>query len=187
MVQEKVRVGKIVGCHGVRGDVKVRPTSREAEWAVAGATLSLRDEKSGRELSATVQSARHHGNLVILHVQGLENRTEAETWIGSTLYASLSDLSPPGEDEYWVDDLIGLSVLDAETGRIRGTVKDVLSSTGTEFLEITLEESSETVVIPFNRHFFPVVDLENKTVTIDLLSDFLSIASKPVTADRLEQ
>jgi 16S rRNA processing protein RimM len=187
MADGKVRVGKIVGCHGVRGDVKLRPTSEEADWAAAGTSVFLKNTKSGQEQGLTIQNARHQGPLVVLNFKEFENRTQVEPLVGSTVYAEMADLKPPEEGEYWVDDLIGLSVLDSETGRIRGQVKDVLTSGGTDFLEIQLDESSETVVIPFNEHFFPTVDMEGQTVTIDLLSDFLSLASAPVTADRLQQ
>lgn len=184
MEQKKVRVGKVVGCHGIRGDIKLRPSSEAADWAVAGATVFLKD-KAGQERPLTIQSARHQGPILILHFREFENRTQVEPIVDSTLFAAVADLKPPEEGEYWVDDLIGLSVLDAETNRVRGKVKDILSSGGTDFLEIQLEGSAETAVIPFNEHFFPTVDLENKTVTVDLLSDFLSPA--PVSDHRLEQ
>jgi 16S rRNA processing protein RimM len=184
MEQKKVRVGKIVGCHGVRGDVKLRPSSEEADWAMAGVTVYLKD-KVGLERPLTIQNIRQQGPLLILHFKELENRTQAEPFVGSALFAAVADLKPPKEGEYWVDDLIGLSVLDAETSRVRGKVKDILSSGGTDFLEIQLEGSTETAVIPFNEHFFPTVDIENKTITVDLLSDFLD--PKPVSDSHLEQ
>lgn len=187
MAHGKVRVGKIVGCHGIRGDVKLRPTSESTDWANSGVTVFAVNPKTGHEQNLTIQTARHQGPLLILHFQEFENRTQAEPLTGSTLLAEVSHLKPPEEGEYWVDDLIGLSVKDAETGRIRGRVKDVLSSGGQEFLEIQLEESSETVVIPFNEHFFPTVDLDNQLIVIDLLSDFLSLSTRPITADRIEQ
>jgi 16S rRNA processing protein RimM len=158
MEQKKVRVGKIVGCHGIRGDIKLRPSSEDADWAVIGATVFLKN-KAGQEQPLTIQNARQQGPVLILHFREFENRTQAEPLVGSTLFATVADLKQPEEGEYWVDDLIGLSVLDAETSRVRGKVKDILSSGGTDFLEIQLEESAETAVIPFNEHFFPVVDI----------------------------
>jgi 16S rRNA processing protein RimM len=107
--------------------------------------------------------------------------------VGSLLYAHSESLPQPEEDEYWVDDLIALDVVDLQTNRKRGTVKDLLSSGGQDFLEIQLEDSSHTVVIPFISKFFPTVDVANKTISVDLLSDFLSMANEPVTVERLEQ
>lgn len=187
MAPEHVRIGKIVGCHGVRGDVKIRPTSEDAEWADEIRQVLLKNPKSGMEQSVTVQGIRHQGPLVILHFEGMDNRNLVEPLVGSFLYADVSDLPPPDEDEFWVDDVIGLAVVDAQTGRQRGRVKDLLSSAGSDFLEIQLEDSEQTVVVPFIDKFFPEVSVENGTVSIDLLSDFLAISNEPVTADRLEQ
>jgi 16S rRNA processing protein RimM len=125
--------------------------------------------------------------LVVLHFSGLDDRNQVEPLVGSLLYAPLSDLPNPQEDEFWVDDLIGLNVMDLETNRKRGTVKDLLSSGGQDFLEIQLEDSAQTMVVPFINRFFPSVDVPNGTIYVDLLSDFLAISNEPVTADRLEQ
>lgn len=187
MTTNHVRIGKIVGCHGVRGDVKVRPASDDAEWAETVRQLLLKNPKTGEEKSVTIQTIRHQGPLVIIRLEGLDNRTAVEPLVGATLYADVSALPKPDEDEFWVDDLIGLTVIDVETGRVRGKVKDLLSSAGSDFLEIQLGDSEQTVVIPFINKFFPEVSLSNGTVSIDLLSDFLSLSNEPVTADRLEQ
>lgn len=187
MSSSTVRIGKIVGCHGLRGELKVRPASDEADWAETAESLILKHPKTGQEIRATVDSTRYQGPLVLVRFQEYPDRTAAEPLIGSTLYADMDALPPPDEDEYWADDLIGLTVVDHQTGRTRGTVKDLLSSAGSDFLEIQIEGSSETVVVPFINHFFPHVDLEKGTVTVDLLGDFLGEPNLPVTAERLEQ
>jgi 16S rRNA processing protein RimM len=187
MVEQQVRIGKIVGCHGVRGDVKVRPTSEEAEWVSVITQLLLKNPKTGEEKLLMVEKARHQGPFVLIHFKGLDNRNFVEPLVGTTLYANISELPKPQEGEFWADDLIGLTVIDAQTSRIRGVVKDLLSSGGSEFLEIQLENSEQTVVIPFIEKFFPEVNLETRTISIDLLSDFLALTTEPVTADRLEQ
>lgn len=187
MDSQQVRIGKIVGCHGIRGDVKVRPSSDDANWAGQIKDVLLQDAKSGQQTPMRIQHARHQGPLVVLHFTGIDDRNQAEPLVGSLLYAAMDSLRKPEEDEYWVDDLIGLDVVDLQTNRKRGTVKDLLSSGGQDFLEIQLEDSSQTVVIPFISKFFPTVDVPNKTISVDLLGDFLSVASEPVTAERLEQ
>lgn len=187
MSGQLVRIGKIVGCHGVRGDVKIRPASEDAAWARPGLKLTLKHHKTGEHKHFTIKTARVQGPLIIAGFDGIPDRNAIEPLVGSTLFAHLDDLPEPEEGEFWVDDLIGLTVVDAQNGRKRGVVKDLLSSSGTDFLEIQIEDSEETAVIPFIEKFFPTVDLEARTVSIDLLSDFLSMANDPVTADRLEQ
>jgi 16S rRNA processing protein RimM len=187
MTTKKVRIGKIVGCHGIRGELKVRPASDDSDWADSLKAVFLRKKGDDAEKHLTICGMRRHGPHVLLTFEGFAERTLAEPLLGSDLFADIADLPEPAEEEYWADDLIGLTVVDAETGRKRGVVKDLLSSSGSEFLEIKLEEARETVVIPFIHRFFPDVNLETRTITIDLLNDFLSLASEPVTPDRLEQ
>lgn len=188
MPSDKVRIGKIVGCHGIRGHLKVRPASDNADWADTVRQLWLRGgKKQAEEVAVQVAEAKPHGPQILLRLQEYPDRTAAEALIGAEVYALRSDLPVPEEGEYWADDLIGLTVVDAETGRARGMVQDLLSSAGSDFLEIKLEEASDTVVIPFIERFFPEVNLEARTISVDLLSDFLALATEPVTAERLEQ
>lgn len=184
---KQIRIGKIVGCHGVRGDIKVHPASNDAKWTETLHELTMKNPKTGQIKQISIRTARHQGPLVILHLAGYNNRNLVEPLIGFDLYADMDDLPKPAKDEYWVDDLIGLSVVDTETGRIRGKVKDLLSSCGSDFLEIQLEESTQSVVIPFIDKFFPQVNLKDHTISIDLLSDFLEMGNKPVRADQLPQ
>jgi 16S rRNA processing protein RimM len=186
MSTEEVRIGKIVGCHGVRGDLKIRPAS-DSDWVGALRETTLKQGKSHDGQLYKIKKAWNHGPLVLMHLEGVDSRNAAEPLVGSILYANRDQLPAPSEDEFWADDVIGLDVIDAETGRKRGMIKDLLSSGGQDYLEIQLEDNGQTVVIPFLNHFFPEVDLEKKQVTIDLLSDFLAMSSEPVTADRLEQ
>ncbi len=180
-----VRIGKIVGCHGVRGDLKVRPAS-DSDWVGVLKEVALQHGKAAPQV-LKIKKTWKHGPLILMHLEGIDSRNAAEPLIGALLFADRDALPAPDEDEFWADDLIGLNVLDTETNRKRGVVKDLLSSGGQDYLEIQLEESDQTVVIPFLERFFPIVDLEAGHITIDLLSDFLTMSTAPVTADRLEQ
>ena len=186
MGNEQVRIGKIVGCHGVRGDLKVRPAS-DSDWVNTVRELTLKQGKAQQEEVYKIKKAWTHGPMILVHLDGIDTRNDAEPLIGSLLFADRDHLPAPAEDEYWADELIGLDVVDAENGRVRGKVKDLLTSSGQDYLEIQIEDSDQTVVVPFINHFFPEVSLERRQITIDLLSDFLSIETKPVTADRLQQ
>lgn len=187
MTGKPVRIGKIVGCHGIRGDVKVRATSADAPWAGKLKSLSIQKPKQDERTELRILECRQQGPLLLLRLEGYDSRTAAEPLIGSVLYADSDNLPAPKPGEYWVDDLIGLTVRDLQTGRTRGRVKDVLSAAGSDFLEIQLEDSSETAVVPFIDRFFPQVDMAQQVIEMDLISDFLASHSEPVTPDRLKQ
>jgi ribosomal 30S subunit maturation factor RimM len=103
-----------------------------------------------------------------------------EPLIGRLLFADLSAFE--AEDEYWADDLIGLSVQDHETGQCYGKVVDLISSTGSDFLEIELEPSRQKVVVPFNPQFFGQVNLEQGYIKVEKLQSFFNDANTSPSA-----
>ena len=189
MSEEKIRIGKIVGCHGLRGDVKVRPASEKPGWAgkLKSILLSDSDQSAANGTSFDIEHVQVSGHLLLMRFRDFNSRTLAEALVGKYLYADFNKLPGPDEGEYWVDDLIGLNIIDNESRRHLGVVKDLLSSGGSDFLEIQLEGSRETVVVPFIDQFFPDVSVTEKYITVDLLSEFFSSPQEPVTPDRLEQ
>ncbi len=189
MTGERVRIGKIVGCHGLRGDLKVRPASDEPSWIGQLKHVYLVDE--AKPVAAgecmPVAASKKQGNLVLIRFKGLDSRTKAEPLVGQLLYADFDALPAPEEGEYWAHEVIGLAVLDRNTRRPIGLVQDLLSSGGSDFLEIRVEATGETAVIPFIDPFFPEVDPKNGFVAVDLLADFLASPPEAVTDTRLRE
>lgn len=172
MSSRKLQIGKIVGFRGLRGEVKVRCASEKPDWVDSLKHVEL--VLPGRVLQAEITSATGgETHMAILRFKGYPDRTSVEPLLNAELYAEEADLPAPAAGEYRTDDLLGLTVVDHETGRVWGTVKDLLSSSGSDFLELQLAGGKETTVVPFNDPFFPVVDLEKREIHVALLGDFL--------------
>lgn len=173
-----LRIGKIVGFYGLQGDVKVRPASEDPDWIHAVSQLQL--VWPGKKImDVKIRKAWQHDRLVILRFEEYESRTRVEAFLGAELYAKLEDLPALGPEEYRVDDLIGLKVLDMSTHCEKGIVRDILSSGGGDYLEIRTPHSKQTALVPFNEHFFPKVDLQSQTIYVNKISDFLEELDKP--------
>lgn len=180
-----VRIGKITGCHGLQGHVKVRPAQDKPDWAAGKNRLCGVMAKQGEKaLKLVIETAKLRDKLLLLRFEGYPDRTAAEALIGAELYADRDALPGPGKDEYWVDDLLGLSVIEQETGVKKGTVSDILSSGGQDFLEVALADSTETKIVPFVPHFFPGVDVANQTITVAGLAGFLEPEGRPGDQDK---
>lgn len=178
-----LRIGKIVGCHGVKGEVKVRTENAEPDW-VGCLTRVVVFREGKPPVSCRVMSTRQqdHGG-VLAQLEPIPDRTEAEKWVGAELSAYQSDLPEPEADAYRVDDLIGLMVLDAQHREEIGWVRDVLSSGGADFLELQpIREDLKPVVVPFQSSFFPEVDMSQGHVVLDKLGDLTELASTAATA-----
>jgi 16S rRNA processing protein RimM len=179
---KEIRIAKIVGCHGLRGNLKLKTTSEHPVWLGKLAEVFLEDPASSNTPGKLIQVDRswQHNPGIMIKLAGYDTRTDVEPLIGRLLFADLSAFE--AEDEYWADDLIGLSVQDHETGQCYGKVVDLISSTGSDFLEIELEPSRQKVVVPFNPQFFGQVNLEQGYIKVEKLQSFFNDANTSPSA-----
>jgi 16S rRNA processing protein RimM len=157
-------IGRIVAAHGIKGEVKVEPYTDFRSRFQAGTSLLLRGEP------CEVEAVRWTQAGLLLKLRGVETRNTAEALQWETL--SLVDDSQPdlGEDEYVVDDLVGLLVVD-ESGAELGRVEDVLPYPAHDVLVVQRpsSEGSEPILIPAIHEFVLLVDLDAETITVRLI------------------
>lgn len=93
---------------------------------------------------------------IIAKIDGISNRNEAEKVQGTKLYIRKEDLPEPSEDEYYIDDLIGLDVLDKDD-KVIGKVKAMHNFGAGDIVEIAFKGIKQTELLPFTEEFFPKV------------------------------
>ncbi|MDO4155815.1 MAG: ribosome maturation factor RimM [Oscillospiraceae bacterium] len=141
-MKDYLEIGKIVTVHGLRGDVKVQPWCDSPEFLCAFPVLYLGKEKKEVE----VLDARVQKNMAILRLDGYETVEQAEMLRNQMLYLHREDVELE-DDTYFIQDLIGLDVLDADSGVSYGTLKDVLQ-TGANDVYVVQPENGKEVLIP---------------------------------------
>jgi 16S rRNA processing protein RimM len=155
--QQRVCLGEVVGAHGVKGLVRVRPFTADPEGVAAYG--ALQDER-GRRL--TIEAVGRARGAVLARVEGVADRTQAEALKGTRLYVERAALPAIGEAEtYYHADLIGLRAETAE-GRALGRVTAVHDFGAGDVLEISPMPGrglGESLLIPFTRASVPEVDL----------------------------
>ena len=124
MLKPFLEAGKIVTTHGLKGEVKVFPWTDSPEELLDIDVLYFNKGQTPVE----IETARLQGNMALLKFQGIDTIEEAQGFRGKILYADRKDI-PLEEGQYFIQDIIGLRVLDADDGRLYGTVADV-SKTG---------------------------------------------------------
>jgi len=147
------RVGRIVAPHGIRGEVRVLPsTDFPAERFRPGRTLYL----AGRQVSNPENSdlrplevvrARANGTVYLLAFRGIEDRNTAEALRGRDLYVRRDERPALPEGTYYVDEVVGLRVLD-EAGREVGVVSEVLSYTAND-VWVVRRPGRPDILLPF--------------------------------------
>ena len=139
-----LEIGKIVGTHGVRGEVRVEPWCDEPSFMKRFKTLYF-DNRGSR--AVRVLSCREHGNIVLLKLEGTDTVEQAAALRGRVLFMSRADAKLPKE-HYFIQDLIGCAVLDADTPEKRyGTLTDVSKTGANDVWHIT-DENGVEVLIP---------------------------------------
>lgn len=159
MKKQFLDTGKIVGTHGIKGEVRIDPWCDSPEFLCAFKKLYL--DESGKTY-VDVKS-RPHKNIVLCKIKGVDTIEDAERLRGKVVYIDRNDINL-GEGVNFVQDLIGLEVRDADTNQVYGKITDVLRTGANDVYEIT--ENG-------NKYLAPVID--DVIVEINVDSGFVLI------------
>ena len=165
-MEDLLQIGVITTTHGVRGEVKVFPTTDDPMRFKKLNQVILDTGKEQIELE--VAGARFFKNLVILKFKGIDNINDVEQYRQKSLYVTRENAVPLGENEYFIADLIGLKVVSDE-GEELGELSDVLQ-TGANDVYVVSKENTPDLLIPAIRDCIKQVDIESGTMQVHLLA-----------------
>ncbi len=157
----RVLLGHISAAHGLRGEVLVKTYTGEPRDIAAYGPLT--DETGAHRLELKVVRVTDKG--VIARVAGVGDRTAAERIKGVKLYVGRDRLPVAAEGEYYHADLIGLDAV-SEAGERIGHVVAVQNFGAGDLIEIRLEGSIRTELVPFTDAAVPVVDVAAGRVVV---------------------
>ncbi|NLL03491.1 MAG: 16S rRNA processing protein RimM [Clostridiales bacterium] len=163
MILDFIEIGKIVGTHGIRGELRVNPWCDSPEFFKNFSTLYF--DKLGKE-SAKISSVRAHGNIVLLKLDEVTTVELASSLRGKILYIKRSD-APLEEGRYFVQELIGCQVKDASTGKLYGTISDVSATGANDVWHI--KNQGQEYLIPAIPDVVVSINVENEVVEINPL------------------
>ncbi len=143
MIKEFLEIGEIVGTHGIRGEIRVNPWCDSPEFVKKFKTLYF---DSNGSCVAQINSARPHGNIVLLTIKDIDTVEKAQKLRGKILYMKRSDTSLP-EGTYFIAELIGCTVYDADDESIvYGTLSDVSETGANDVWHITDSKGKEYLI-----------------------------------------
>lgn len=167
-MEDLLKVGVITTTHGIRGEVKVFPTTDPDRFL----DLNYVMLDTGRDLRRLdIQSVKYFKNLVILKFKGIDNINDIEMYKQRELWVPREEAQELDEDEYYIGDLIGMEVL-LEDGSKFGELKDVME-TGANDVYIVETKEGEEVLLPAIKDCILDVDVENNTMTVHLMKGLL--------------
>ena len=170
-MEDMLRVGVIASTHGVRGEVKVFPTTDDP-----GRFKQLKEVilDTGKEhLPLEIQQVKFFKNMVILKFKGYDNINDIEKYKGKDILVDREDGTPLGKDEYYIADMIGMDVYTDDPREHFGKLKDVMATGANDVYVIDSDKHGE-VLVPSIRQCIMDIDVEERKMTIHLMEGLLS-------------
>ena len=183
-MEDFLRVGVVTTTHGVRGEMKVYPTTDDPKRFLDLEKVFVDEpegpkgtkEQPGKGPKAPVKTVRRERavegvkffkNLVILKLAGIDDMDAAAKLRGAELYVSREDAVPLEEGEYYIADLLGMEVVSDEGVKL-GFVKDVLE-TGANDVYVVRKNKGGEILLPAIHDCIREVDPENNVMKVHLM------------------
>ena len=152
---------KVVTTHGVRGEMKAQPLGDGAAF-LARIKRVYTSAQGGGETA--LLGVRAQGNMLLVRVSGVDTMDAARARVGHTYYFAKQEAKLP-EGRYFIDDLLGCAVTDAETGTVYGTITEIDHPAAHDVYTVRREDGS-TSLFPAVPEFLDRVELASRTVYV---------------------
>lgn len=164
-MEDRFQVGVITSTHGIKGEVKVFPTTDNVKRFKKNMEIILDMGKENIQL--TVESVKFFKQFVILKFKGIDNINDIEKYKTKSLYVTRANAVRLRKDEYFIADLLGVDVWE-DNGEKLGVLKDVIETGANDVYVITLEDGKE-LLIPAIKECILDVDVENRKMTVHVM------------------
>lgn len=162
---ERFQVGVIAATHGLRGEVKVFPTSDEPRRFDTLKEVILDTGRAERRLR--IRSVKYFKQFAILGFEGMDRIEDVERLRGASLLIDREDAVPLEEGEYFIPDLLGMKVI-TDKGRELGELQDVLQ-TGANDVYVVGGKGKKQLLLPAIPDCILKVDTDSAEMTVHLM------------------
>ncbi len=169
---EDLRVGVIIKAHGIKGEVKVYPTT-DSPFRFDDITHVKIIQQGKTAGDFEVSGVKYFKGIVILKLEGIDTMDAAEKLKGAELFIPREEGVELEEGEYYIADIIGMEVV-TEDGEKLGTIKDVLE-TGANDVYVIGRPAGKDILLPAIRQCVLNTDIENNLMTVHLLDGLLDL------------
>ena len=168
-MESKLQVGVISSTHGVRGEVKVFPTTDDVKRFKRLKEVILDTGKE--ELVLEIEGVKFFKQFVILKFKGFDNINDIEKYKTKSLYVTRANAVRLRKDEYFIADLQGLTVINEEE-QVIGTLRDVMETGANDVYIVDMTDGRE-VLIPAIKECILNVDVEGGKIQIHIMDGLL--------------
>lgn len=166
-MKDRIALGQITSAVGIKGEVRVYPYTDYMERFSEIKKLQVESK------TYAVERVSYRKNMVILKLEGVNDRNLAEEQKGKMLYLNKEDMWKMPEDTYFISDLIGLTV-QKESGEKIGRITDVIQNTAQDIYEIEMENGNQ-FLLPAVKEFILSVNIEEKMMVVRLIEGLVEL------------
>lgn len=168
-MEDRLQVGIISSTHGVRGEVKVFPTTDEVSRFKRLKEVILDTGKETRVLQ--IEGVKFFKQFAILKFKGIDNINDIERYRSCPLYVTRENAVKLRRDEYFIADLLGIKVLN-EDGSELGVLQDVIETGANDVYQIQMTDGRE-LLLPAIKQCILLVDVEAGFMKVHILEGLL--------------
>lgn len=165
-MEDFLRVGVITQTHGIKGEVKVFPTTDDVKRFEELKSVKISTKKG--YIDFEIENVKFFKKYAILKFKGINDINEAEKYKGLDLLIAREDAVKLRENEYFIYDLIGIKVINNDTNEEIGILNEVLQTGANDVYVIRTDDGKE-ILIPYIKECVLDIDIENKIMIVHLL------------------
>ena len=174
MINDLLQIGRIIGTHGIKGEVTVFPlTDDPRRFSILKECFLMKDADTAKTPAMAV-GAKYSNNRVILRLEGVDDRDAAMALKGRTIAVDRENAVklPPGT--YFICDLIGSRVIDDDSGEQIGILGDILQ-TGSSDIYTVKRENQKDLLLPAIKEVIKAIDIASTTIRVHLIDGLLDL------------
>lgn len=169
-----ILVGRISGAHGLKGLVTVHSYAENHDLFGAGSNLYIKKKDCSEfEYFESLNFSVKKNSSLIVQLDGIDGRDQAELLRGRDVYVKKDFLPEPEEDSFYWHDLIGMDVVDSDSGKL-GTVKNIMRTGSSDILEVKTPGGDE-ILVPFLKSVILSVSLKENVINVSLPEGLLDL------------
>lgn len=156
----KIKVGKIVTTHGIKGELKISKTGvesfdRDIPYFIGNDNIEY-----------SIEKVRRHKETVMITLKGFNNINDVLKFKDKDIFINKDDMIELNEDEFYINELIGMDVYDKDNHKI-GVIKDVLEYDVNDVYIVKTDD--QDIMIPAVKEFILSVDLDKRKIVVKLI------------------
>lgn len=163
-MKNSLKIGQIVNVHGIKGEVKIYPYTDDVDHLCTLQQIFFDEALTQKQ---KITSCRVHKGMLIMKLKDMDTVEQAQKLRQTYLYIPRPEREALEEDEYYIEDLIGLQVVDIEDNPI-GILTYVMSTGANDVYEVKTEDKG-TIYLPAIHQVIKKVDMEHRKMYVELM------------------